>query len=631
MTHSVSGPLPKHFSIQLLIAIVAAVIAASCGAWGMWEYESEHHKDDRDILSVAYHTLQLFILHAPHLEHKVNWQIHVGRLLSAVLVFWAGIRGLSLLFRSEWQLLWTRWRGGHVVICGRGRLGRHLADELRRSKNRVIVIDADANALESPSGNASFLVGDACDPAQLRMAGIGRAKHLLAVCDKVQTNVAITSLANRIVSDGVELESKRSKFWAACRAVVRYLLGRKRRQKLTSWLFVPDVELRQLLRSDHLFPVSGSNFEVNVRGLDIFALAARQALSQNPLDYDPIRRSSAVQVHLVLVGFGPMGENLAIQAARSSHFANFKKVKITILEVAGSSRVAQFKRCYPKIRMLVDLQTIPFSGEGPAGTKQLHELLSLAKDELVTLVFCWDSNREHVLTEGELFERLEKDDEPNFRMALALHRLSGSEMPHTLLFQTQQCGFASLFSGIGATYPLGTRISVFGTIEQTYTLEALLHESTDKMARALHEDWYRKEAEKVRGPQAPVKPAFRSWEQLDELYRASNRHAADHIPVKLRAIEYEVRPLHANPARLKQFDHAQIELLSQMEHARWCAEHFLNGYDYAPGARDDINKTHPDLVSWDVLSDEVKDYDRSQIRALPKALENAGLGIYPKV
>ena len=629
MAHSITGSLPKHLSLRVFIAIAVAVVAAVFGARGMWLYEDEHHHGQVDELSVAYHTLQLFILHAPHLEHAANWQIHVGRILSAILVFWAGIRGLTLLFRSELLLLWTRWRGGHVVICGLGRLGRHLADEFRRSKNRVIVIDADANALEVHPANTIVVVGDACEAAQLRTAGITSAKQLIAVCDEVQTNVAIASLASRIVSDDIIRQESRSKYVAGLRKWASSLLRLKRGHKLASWLFVPDTQLRQLLKSDHLFPNTGRIFEVNVRGLDIFSLAARQAFAANPLDFQPIRRSSKTRVHLVIVGFGPMGQRLALQAARVAHFANFEKPKLTILEAANSLRLKDFQNQYPMFEKLVELKTVEFSAEGSGGASQILELLSRTEDQLITLTYCWDSNTDHVLSERELFQRLERDDELNFRMALALHRLNGSEMPRTLLFQTRQCGFASLFSGDVGTYPLGTKISVFGTIEQTYSLEALLHESTDIMARALHEDWYRQEAARLKKENAPVKPAFRAWERLDEIYRDSNRYAADHIRVKLRAIGYRVEPLRGDPTRLVQFDHAQIELLAEMEHARWCAEHFLKGYTQDPGPRNDTAKTHPDLVPWTELSAGTKDYDRSQIRALPNALENARLGVFP--
>ena len=219
MTHSSLSSSPQHLNFRLWIAITVVVVAAAIGGWGMWRYEVEH-RGHADVFSVAYHTLQLFILHAPHLEYPVNWQMHVGRWLSALFVFWAVIRGLSVLFRSELQLRWTRWRGGHVIICGLGRLGRQLAVEFQRGGSRVVVIEAHADNAAAAGPGTVILTGDACDAGQLRQAGVTRARQLIAVCDDVQTNVAIVATAG---------------------AVFTYEASRRRSdRKLTSWLFVPD-------------------------------------------------------------------------------------------------------------------------------------------------------------------------------------------------------------------------------------------------------------------------------------------------------------------------------------------------------------------------------------------------------
>ena len=249
-------------------------------------------------------------------------------------------------------------------------------------------------------------------------------------------------------------------------------------------------------------------------------------------------------------------------------------------------------------------------------------------DEFVTVALCWDSQREAAIGEEELFRRLERDDAVNLKLALSMHQLAPADMPCTLLFQTRRCGFATLFAAGECSNPLGTMVRVFGTIEETCSLDTLMHESADVIARELHEDWYNNEESREKKDGEIPKPAYRQWEQLDEIYKESNRHAADHIPVKLRAIGYLVDKLRNDPTRLTSFDDPQVELLAKMEHARWCAELFLTGYLYAPGPRNNVGKTHPDLIPWNELPESAKAYDRSQVRAIPKALERAGLGIY---
>ena len=67
--------------------------------------------------------------------------------------------------------------------------------------------------------------------------------------------------------------------------------------------------------------------------------------------------------------------------------------------------------------------------------------------------------------------------------------------------------------------------------------------------------------------------------------------------------------------------------MAAMEHDRWVAERRFEGWTYAPGEKSIDAKTSPYLVPWGRLSDEVKDYDRSTVRALPERFATAGLQI----
>ncbi|MEQ1905084.1 MAG: NAD-binding protein [Pirellulaceae bacterium] len=608
MSHASSSSLPKHLSIGWCIAALVALIAAGFGGYGMWLYDSEHH-GPADPLSVAYHTLQLFILHAPHMEHEVNWQLHIGRWLAAVVVFSVGIRGLYVLFRSELRLCWTWFRGGHVVICGLGRVGRQLVTAFRKRGDRVVVIEShspdDVDGL--PKG-VVIVTGDACDASVLRRASVTRAKQLIAVCDGVQTNVAIVAKAGELFTHKYK--------------------GRRAKRKLESWLFVADEQLRQHFKREGLFPYTGNQFLVNVRGLHLFSLAARQVLNANPLDFKRIVAESSATAHLAIVGFGAMGQRLALQAAQVGHFANEsnRKLKITVLEQWGSDRYSAFLTKYPGINDLVDFQHVAFSHTATDAAKQILQVAQTGSGDLVTVAICWDSQTDSTLGEDELFRRLEKDDAINLGLALELQQPGNESLPRTLLFLTRACGFGAMFDGEPGTDRSLSNVRVFGTVEETYSLDALVNETSDVIARILHEDWY--EGEIASGKKQGDKPALWPWDQLGEMYRQSNRHAADHILVKLRAIGYSPGKLAPKKQRLTQIGGAQIELLAEMEHARWFAELTILGYAQDDKPRDDVARTHADFVPWDALNEETKDRDRKQVIKIPEALEKAGLGIY---
>jgi len=154
-------------------------------------------------------------------------------------------------------------------------------------------------------------------------------------------------------------------------------------------------------------------------------------------------------------------------------------------------------------------------------------------------------------------------------------------------------------------------------VEDVFSWNVLLHESEDKLARALH-DVYR--AQNPTGPHP-------GWEELSEEFRDSNRQAADHIPIKLRALGYHQEPLTNQKARIVSFEEPEVDLLAQMEHTRWCAERYLAGWTYGV-TTDRKRKINRCLTEWNKLTPEEQKKDPEQINAISKALYNLGIGIY---
>ena len=115
---------------------------------------------------------------------------------------------------------------------------------------------------------------------------------------------------------------------------------------------------------------------------------------------------------------------------------------------------------------------------------------------------------------------------------------------------------------------------------------------------------------------------------LPEEVKEANRHQADHIPVKLRAIGCATRPVQVDLTRSFEFTTTQVELMARMEHDRWKADRWLAGWTYAPGMKDPETKTHPDLVGYDQLSEDVKEWDRHAVRDIPGLLAKIGQEIY---
>ena len=101
--------------------------------------------------------------------------------------------------------------------------------------------------------------------------------------------------------------------------------------------------------------------------------------------------------------------------------------------------------------------------------------------------------------------------------------------------------------------------------------------------------------------------------------REQNRLQADHFPVKLRAIGLAPDPL-PNKEELISALNENLELLAEIEHLRWNATQFLAGWQYGPGKKDPERLTHPYLVSFDELAEEIKQFDRDAVMNIPELI-----------
>lgn len=89
---------------------------------------------------------------------------------------------------------------GHVVVCGWGRVGRAVAEDLRHRSRRAVVVDLDVDRMadiEFPT-----VVGDATLDDTLRAAGIEHASALVAALAGDAENLFVT-MSGRAINPGL--------------------------------------------------------------------------------------------------------------------------------------------------------------------------------------------------------------------------------------------------------------------------------------------------------------------------------------------------------------------------------------------------------------------------------------------
>lgn len=85
---------------------------------------------------------------------------------------------------------------GHVIVCGFGRVGRHLVRELDRERQDFAVVDNDPRKIEELRQLGHLIIaGDATAEHVLEDAGLRRARALVAAVNSDADNVLITLTA----------------------------------------------------------------------------------------------------------------------------------------------------------------------------------------------------------------------------------------------------------------------------------------------------------------------------------------------------------------------------------------------------------------------------------------------------
>ena len=134
-----------------------------------------------------------------------------GRKLNAfLLVCGVGVVGyaasIATRFVFEGEMGRVFWRRkverrvgrmeGHYVVCGHGRVGRTVAEELGRHGVPFVIIESKEEAVrERIARGEDVILGDATDERVLAQAGVARAKGLVAALESDADNLYVTLTA----------------------------------------------------------------------------------------------------------------------------------------------------------------------------------------------------------------------------------------------------------------------------------------------------------------------------------------------------------------------------------------------------------------------------------------------------
>jgi voltage-gated potassium channel len=114
---------------------------------------------------------------------------------------------LTNFFRERKMDITLRQISGHVIVCGAGQVGFHVAGELVTSGRIAVVVDDDAerlNLLTQAYPGLLTVKGDATEESVLRKVGLERAEGMIAVLREDSQNMLLTVEA-RYANPGLKI------------------------------------------------------------------------------------------------------------------------------------------------------------------------------------------------------------------------------------------------------------------------------------------------------------------------------------------------------------------------------------------------------------------------------------------
>src|SRR5437867_782799 len=129
--------------------------------------------------------------------------------LSAITAFW--VEGdLSHMWEKRKMERRIASLSDHIIVCGAGETGRHIAIEFVRTGEPFILIEVDPDkemALRKLGPSVVYVIGDATDGDVLRQAGVDRARGLIGAMPSDKDNL-FTILTARELNPRLRIVSR---------------------------------------------------------------------------------------------------------------------------------------------------------------------------------------------------------------------------------------------------------------------------------------------------------------------------------------------------------------------------------------------------------------------------------------
>ena len=561
---------------QWLFLLVLAVSSWVLGYLGFQAYFARTHTS-KSFWDISYLTLQLFSVESGAVAGPVPRLLGIARFTAPLVTLLAVLKALAIVFREQQQAVRLMLARNHAIVCGLNRRSLDLVRDFRRLGWRVVVIDQELGgsyARSARESGALVLPGRLVDEPLLRRARVQRAAHAVIMSEDEGDNVEDALMLSRVMA-GVR--------------------RRRHAVPLVCHVQIGDLRLCELLRHGSLLATPATALDFHI--FNAYENAVRLLLRDNPPDRRLIQAGSHRRAHVIVVGLGQTGESMVLQVAGSGRHANGLLPAITVLDLRASEKRASLLARYPRLPEVCELEFHEGAIEDPVVLARATERAFQA-DAIPSLVICIN------------------DDSRSLICALTVQRmLEDREIPIFVRMATD-AGLTTLFNQDASTPGLAN-LRVFGTTSSTGSVEAIIDEPADALARVV----YAQAAGTVERPAGHGEDAHSSaWEGLHAVARHAYRLQADHIAVKLNAIGCVTVPDDQAEA-VTEFTPDEVGVMARMEHARRSAASLLACTSVV------TDSSAPVWIPWTALPAIDQEAIVESVRQIPTLLAQVGESI----
>ncbi len=560
---------------QVAFAVIVFVLF-SLGLLG--QYQISPDRIQLHLSTSVYQVLMLFLLDGEWTMDldQVPLAIEIVRFTAPLVAIASLVLAVAGNARLAVGHFFLRFMTGHTVVVGLGERSWQFLQTCEKKRHFVVLERDPENILINQARARGFhvVVRDVSEEGVLDSINIEHAAALVLF-----TN-----------GDGVNIEVA---------VKVGNYLSRLGHTHLKIHIHLNQFGLaKQLEHYPKFFTGRGAN---EIYFFSVYDLRARMVLR----DYPPEIFADAAghdRVHLALHGCGRLTEKLIVEAALLCHFRNESRLRISVFDESADETEHRFHAENPWIRDICDLSFLPHH-QGEALPFQCNPDFELAT---VT---------QHIICGAT--------DEANLTLALnlraALLNAMGANAP-VLVRMQHSSGLAQLLESETGGPDIPDGIYPFGMLDHVLHVNNVLSSEMDGLAQPMHALYNQEEAARGANP-----ASIRSWGELTQWERKQNLLAADHWPVRLRALHCATDDL---PAPVPSLSHEEAIVQARMEHNRYVAQKINDAWRYGSEKSAEA-RTNPFLVPWEDMTDEQRERETRDAIAKPEHLAKQ-MNIYMK-